>query len=86
VAGEVFILDTSADQFEIKNYSAYSYHPYEYHELGVAMIPRVIFKDPELKDRFWMYTRWKRIVNKTHDFNSLLRNKLRNIFSRHTDV
>ena len=72
VAGEEFILDTSAGQFEIKNSRAYSYHPYEYHDLEVVMIPKAIFKNPEISERFWMYTKWERIVNQSHSFTSSL--------------
>jgi len=86
VAGEKFILDTSADQFEIKNHKPYSYHPYNYHDLGVTMIPKAIFENPELNKRFWMYTKWERNVNQSHRFTSLLGTMLENIRLKRTAI
>ncbi|MFH1479290.1 MAG: 50S ribosomal protein L11 methyltransferase [Candidatus Omnitrophota bacterium] len=53
ICGKDFVIDTSADQFEIKKISPTSYHPYTYHYLGVTLVPLDIIN--ENPDTFWMY-------------------------------
>jgi len=52
IAGEKFIIDTTADQFEVKA-SHNNYHPYVYYDLGVVLLPlKEVNQDPK---HFWMY-------------------------------
>jgi len=49
------VLDTSADQFEIKNTLENRWHPHTYHYIGITLVPmEVVHNNP---DTFWMYTK-----------------------------
>jgi len=52
ISGNEYILDTSADQFEIKAQTR-SHHPYIYHYLGVVLLPMSAVSAD--RGRFWMY-------------------------------